>query len=120
MNPKIAEGVRLFNSQKFFEAHEALEEVWLKTKGKEKVFLHGLIQIAAAFHHHSRRNPAGFRSLLEKGLTKLDGFGEVVEGIDLGSLRRELQPWRDRLRAAVVAPAAGESKDPPWPRISVD
>ncbi|HMD85687.1 MAG TPA: DUF309 domain-containing protein [Terriglobia bacterium] len=33
MEEGIAEGVRLFNTQKFFEAHEALEAVWLKARG---------------------------------------------------------------------------------------
>ncbi len=95
MKAEIAEGIRLFNSQKYFEAHEALELVWLNAKGNEKVFLHGLIQIAAAFHHHTRGNPAGFRSLLEKGLKKLESFGEDEEEIDLGGLRKQLQPWRN-------------------------
>jgi len=35
-----------------------LEEVWLETVNPEKMFLQGLIQVAAAFHHHSRANPA--------------------------------------------------------------
>jgi len=99
MKDKIAQGVRLFNSKKYFETHEVLEEVWLKTKGKDKIFLHGLIQIAAAFHHHTRSNPAGFRSLLEKGLKKLESFEENEEGIDLGDLRKQLQPWQDHLKA---------------------
>lgn len=103
MKVKIAEGVRLFNSQKFFEAHEALEEVWLKAEGKEKIFLHGLIQVAAAFHHHSRGNPAGFRSLLEKGLDKLNEFDEGMEGIDLSRLLKEIQPWRDDLSTGYPA-----------------
>jgi predicted metal-dependent hydrolase len=119
MQPKIAEGVRLFNSQKFFEAHEALEEVWLKTTGREKIFLHGLIQVAAAFHHHSRRNSAGFRSLLEKGLAKLEEFGETIEGIDLDGLRKQLQPWRERMNAA-VAPGASHLRNPPLPRIETN
>ena len=88
----------------------------MKTTGKEKTFLHGLIQIAAAFHHHTRRNPAGFRSLLEKGLTKLDQFGEVVEGIDLGGLRSQLRPWRDRLNAD----PPGHGAEPPLPKINME
>ena len=115
MDAKVAEGIRLFNSQKFFEAHEALEEVWLKSKGREKVFLHGLIQVAAAFHHHARRNEKGFRSLLEKGLRKLEEFEDVVDGIDLGSLRRDLQPWRDCLNSS-LDPAGSKI---PLPRIQV-
>lgn len=119
MEPKIAEGVRLFNAQKFFEAHEALEEVWLKTQGREKVLLHGVIQVAAAFHHHSRQNSAGFRSLLEKGLAKLEGFEDTIEGIDLDSLRKQLQPWCEHMKPT-VAPVANHLQNPPMPRIKVD
>lgn len=97
MKGAALEGIRLFNRAKFFEAHEALETVWLRARGEEKLFLHGLIQIAAAFHHHTRRNVRGFHSLVEKGLKKLEQFGEVNDGIDLGRLRKELQPWRLRL-----------------------
>jgi len=114
MTAKIAEGVRLFNSQKYFETHEILEEVWLKTEGEKKIFLHGLIQIAAGFHHHTRRNPAGFRSLLDKGLKKLENFADDEEGIDLRGLRKQLQSWRDFLGATQPA---GDSKQPPLPQI---
>ena len=116
MDAKVAEDVRLFNSQKFFEAHEALEEVWLKTKGREKILLHGLIQVAAAFHHHSRGNIEGFRSLLEKGLRKLYEFENVVEGIDLENLRGQLQPWRDHLNSD----PQGGSAHIPLPKIPLN
>lgn len=114
MKQKVAEGIHLFNSQKFFEAHEALEEVWLKAEGKEKILLHGLIQIAAAFHHHLRGNPAGFRSLLEKGLGKLNQLGEVMFEVNLAGLRRQIQPWRDHLSAAHPSRSAQRLV---WPKI---
>ncbi len=110
----IAEGIGLFNAQKFFEAHEALEAVWLKAQGNRKIFLHGLIQVAAAFHHHRRGNAAGFHSLLEKGWKKLERFGATEEGIDLDGLRKQLQPWRDYLRHAAAVP---KPKRPRPPRI---
>src|SRR5215470_801595 len=81
MEDGILEGVRLFNGRKFFEAHEVLEAVWLKAHGHRKTLLHGLIQIAAAFHHHTRGNPAGLHSLLEKGCSKLERFGAEAEGL---------------------------------------
>ena len=114
MDPAVAAGIHLFNDRKFFEAHEALEAVWLKAHGEEKVLLHGLIQVAAAFHHHARDNPAGFRSLLEKGSKKLERFGETEKGFDLSDLRRQLNSWRDFLHDAQAhhAPPA-----PPLPRI---
>jgi len=98
MEQEILEGIRLFNTQHYFEAHEALEAVWLKATGDRKTFLHGLIQVAAAFHHYTRGNGAGFRSLLEKGCSKLEPFGTEFEGIDLASLMLQLQPWREHLR----------------------
>ena len=95
MNQVLEEGIRLFNTQKYFEAHEALEAVWLKAEGEQKIFLHGLIQVAAAFHHYTRGNPAGFRSLLDKGWKKLERFGDARDGLNLAGLRQQLQPWRN-------------------------
>jgi len=111
MIPAIAEGIRLFNTRRFFEAHEALEAEWLKVHGDEKQLLHGLIQVAAAFHHYTRTNRAGFYSLLEKGWKKLDRLSASAGGIDLAALRQQLQRWREALRDA----HHGEA--PPLPRI---
>ncbi len=116
MHQGLAEGTELFNTQKFFEAHEALEAVWLKVQGEEKILLHGLIQVAAAFHHHTRQNATGFRSLLEKGLKKLERFGTAKAGIDLDNLREQLQPWRDFLNRSGRVPSA---RTPPLPRIQM-
>ena len=109
MNDALSVGIRLFNTQKYFEAHEALEVVWLCARGDEKTFLHGLIQIAAAFHHHARGNWAGFRSLLEKGWEKLETFGARRDGINLAGLRKQLQRWRNFQR--------GIPEPPPIPQI---
>lgn len=113
MEQGIFDGIRLFNSQRYFEAHEALEAVWLVSSGDRKTFLHGLIQVAAAFHHHARGNTAGFRSLLEKGCAKLYPFGAEFEGIDLAGLMLQLQLWRKHLHTS-SAPA---STAPPLPQI---
>jgi predicted metal-dependent hydrolase len=113
MEHNFLEGVRLFNSQQYFEAHEALEAVWLKATGDRKTFLHGLIQVAAAFHHHSRNNPAGFKSLLEKGCTKLAPFGAEYEGADLAGLMQQLQRWREHLSASSLP----GPPTPPLPHI---
>lgn len=113
MEHGIVEGIRLFNTRKFFEAHEALEAVWLKAKGHRKILVHGLIQVAAAFHHYTHRNPVGFCSLLEKGCAKLERFGAEAEGLDLAGLMLELRPWREHLdRSSHAIPA-------PLPRIKL-
>ena len=102
MQQKMIEGIRLFNSQRYFEAHEALESVWLEASGDRKTVLQGLIQVAAAFHHRARGNRAGFRSLLAKGCSKLAGSGVEFEGIDLDVLRGQLQSWQEHLLSSCL------------------
>ena len=113
MENDFLEGVRLFNSHQYFEAHEALEGVWLEATGDRKTFLHGLIQVAAAFHHHGRSNPAGFESLLEKGCNKLLPFGAEFGGIELSHLMDQLDAWREFARESSPPP----SQAPPLPKI---
>jgi predicted metal-dependent hydrolase len=40
-----------FNEQKYYEAHDVLEHLWLKEKGPSNRFFKGLIQLAGAFVH---------------------------------------------------------------------
>jgi predicted metal-dependent hydrolase len=85
---KFRHGITLFNSGEYFRAHEAWEEIWLRVSGRNKLFLQGLIQLAAAFHHLSRNNLAGAASLLKASLDKLEGFPANHGGINLVDLRK--------------------------------
>jgi hypothetical protein len=40
-----------FNEQKYYEAHDVLEQLWLKEQGPAHQFFKGLIQLAGAFVH---------------------------------------------------------------------
>jgi hypothetical protein len=91
-------GVALFNGRKFFEAHEIWEELWLAETEPEKTFLQGLIQLAAAYHHHGRGNLRGTQSLLAAGLAKLRGFPGDHRQIALADLRVEAEQWAETLR----------------------
>jgi predicted metal-dependent hydrolase len=86
-------GLEAFNSAHFYDAHEHWEEVWLETPQPDKMFLQGLIQVAAAFHHYSRANLLGTRNLLRAGLLKLDCFPEVHEGVEIEMLRDDVRGW---------------------------
>src|SRR5690348_17536429 len=59
-------GIAHFNAREFFEAHEVWEERWLVAREPDKTFLQGLIQVAAACHHHARENARGAKSLLAR------------------------------------------------------
>jgi hypothetical protein len=53
-----------FNSGRFFECHETLEEIWQEEQGPVRDLYKGLIQAAAAFVHVTRGNAAGAERLL--------------------------------------------------------
>jgi predicted metal-dependent hydrolase len=94
---KFRRGVEQFNTRRFFEAHETWEEIWLASPEPEKTFLQGIIQIAAAFHHYSRGNTQGTRTLLEAGLRRLEGFPAVHNDLALEALRAAARNWADML-----------------------
>ncbi len=100
---KFQRGIELFNSREFFLAHEVWEEIWMNEREPEKTFLQGLIQLAAAFHHHMRGNSSGAQSLLAAAAVKLQRFVPKHRGIDVAELRREAVTWAKRL---------GEENDP--------
>ena len=91
------------NSTAATEAHETWEEIWLKSPEPEKTFLQGIIQVAAAFHHHSRGNVRGARALLRAGLARLARFPDTHRGIALAKLRGDAEASASALRIALLA-----------------
>ena len=100
----LAEGLRCYGDEEFFNAHEHWEEVWLACKEPEKTFLQALIQVAAAFHHLQRGNLLGTRSLLQAAARRLERFGPEFGGVALEPLRRSLSVWLEALETADHAP----------------
>jgi uncharacterized protein len=93
----LADGLRCYCNQEFFDAHEYWEAVWLKCDEPEKTFLQALIQITAAFHHLQRGNPVGTASLLRAALRRLDGFSAEFGGIAVEQLRTSIRIWLDAI-----------------------
>lgn len=69
---QLERGRDLFDGGRYFEAHEAWEEVWHRERGESRTALQGLIQIAAALHKAGLGQPRGCVRLLEAGLSKLN------------------------------------------------
>jgi predicted metal-dependent hydrolase len=103
-------GLSLFNSGRFYDAHEVLEDVWRATAGPEKLFLQGLVQAADGLHHHSTGNLEGARSLLARAYRNLSPYPDSFGGIDLAALRQSLATWRLALERGAPLP--------PLPRIT--
>ena len=85
------EGIDLFNEGRFFECHEAWEEIWKRSDGELKLYYQGLIQAAVAILHAQRGNLEGARSLYEKASAKLAKIPHEHMGLAIGELRVELR-----------------------------
>lgn len=79
-------GVELFNSGRYFEAHEAWEELWTEAEGDERLFLQALIHFAVGCHHQSRGNQAGAVRQWDKALQKVEPFLPARHGLRLAPL----------------------------------
>ena len=91
--------LRLFNDGQFFDAHEALEDLWREAPRTDpaKKHLQGLVQLAVAFHHESRGNLRGAKSVLDRALRNLAGSDDSCPDLDLARLRRDLEGWQAHL-----------------------
>lgn len=98
-------GVRLFNRGAFFEAHEALEDVWRAAPQPEKKFLQGLIQVAVALHHYGNGNSAGARSVLKRAFRNLSLYPEGFGGIHSAPLLHSISEWQRALDEGTPVPA---------------
>jgi predicted metal-dependent hydrolase len=117
-NPFYRAFFRCWNEQCYYEAHDVLEQLWLKTKSRDADFFRGLIQAAGAFFHlqkrfehpshvkHSRRLPPAVRlfQLAERNLSK---FGPQYYGLDVAALC-------ELLRAYAKEIVASDYKTNPW------
>jgi predicted metal-dependent hydrolase len=102
---ELSHGIRLFNDAEFFDAHEALEDVWRAAPLEDKKFLQGLIQVAVALHHFGKGNSAGARSVLRRAFRNISLYPEGFGGIDSAGLLKEIAEWQLALDEDTQVPA---------------
>lgn len=79
-------GVWLWDRERYFECHEALEHVWHAATGPDRDFWQGVIQVAVAGVHHQRDNLAGFVPMLRKATGRLARYRPSHRGVDTSLL----------------------------------
>jgi predicted metal-dependent hydrolase len=83
--------VRLFNAQRYHDAHEAFERLWLATTGPDSDFYKGLIQASIAMHHTQEGNVEGARKLYGGHRRLLAAYLPEHRGLDVAGLLAEMQ-----------------------------
>ena len=87
MSTGLSSGVDLFNSGRFWEAHEAWEHEWMPDrKGSDAGFYKGLIQVAAGCLHYQRHNRRGAVNKWTSGAGYLRRYLPVHNGVRLSEL----------------------------------
>ncbi|HXG42119.1 MAG TPA: DUF309 domain-containing protein [Dehalococcoidia bacterium] len=95
----LATAVRQFNSWRFWDCHETLEELWQQEETALADLYQGLIKAAAGFHHLLRGNGRGARLLLSGALALLAPFPPRCLGLDLQGLRQGIGRCLEHLQA---------------------
>lgn len=91
MDDRFYKGIEEFNSGRYFEAHEVLEDLWHEYRETDRTFIQGLIQVSAGFYHFQCANWKGTISQLSKGLKKLEVYKPEYLGIEIEGFLAEVQ-----------------------------
>lgn len=86
----ISKAIEQFNDEKYWSAHEALEQVWKRSSGTEKDLINGIILIAAAFVHDEKDEQDVCLSILQRASIKLERCSGNYHGIDIDLVKSQL------------------------------
>lgn len=100
----LAKAVQEFNSWRFYDCHETLEDVWREAGGKSSEaeladFYQGIIKVAAGFHHVLRDNHKGAILLLADSLRLLSPYRPRTLGLDVEALMQGTRACLERIDA---------------------
>lgn len=113
-NPFYRGFFQCWNAQQYYEAHDVLEHLWLRTNSADANFFKGLIQSAGAFVHlkkhwehpthpkHGRRLAPAVR-LLRLATTNLAPFEPITHSLAITDFRLLLDDHADRIVASDYA-----------------
>lgn len=101
------EGIALFNEQRYFEAHDAWEEVWSQVQDRRREqYYRGIIRGAVTLVLLQSGRAVGVRQVFVDCVNTLEGLPPVFMGLDIPRhierLRHAIQPALDDLALVQV------------------
>ena len=90
--------LNLFNDQKWYEAHDAFEDIWNTIDGDERQIIQGILQVAVSQFHLSKGNLNGATILLGEGLGRIKNRTKINLGIDLQTFCKCLEELLRKLQ----------------------
>ena len=97
----LHEAIVLFNNQKWYEAHDAFEDIWNDLVGDERQIIQGILQVSVSQFHLNKGNLNGAMILLGEGLGRIrNRVSEDLE-IDLILLCSSLESLLNKLHKEI-------------------
>ena len=97
----LQEAIDLFNNQKWYEAHDAFEDIWNDLVGDERQIVQGILQVSVSQFHLNKGNLNGAMILLGEGLGRIrNKVSEDLE-IDLILLCASLESLLNKLHTNI-------------------
>ena len=93
--------LKLFNNHKWYEAHDAFEDIWNTVDGDERQVIQGILQVSVSQFHLSKGNLNGAMILLGEGLGRIKSRVSVDLGLDLFSFCKSLEVLLEKLHSKV-------------------
>ncbi len=103
-DPRYAGFFTLFDQGFYYEAHDLLEDLWLRSSCGDYFFYKGLIQAAGAFVHLQKNRIAPALSLLALALKNLRPFRPTYRGLDVTASVEFLESSTRELRLDPATP----------------
>ena len=95
----LEEAIDLFNNQKWYEAHDAFEDIWNDLVGDERQIVQGILQVSVSQYHLNKGNLNGAMILIGEGLGRIrNKVSEDLE-IDLILLCNNLETLLNKLHS---------------------
>ena len=95
----LQEAIDLFNNQKWYEAHDAFEDIWNDLVGDERQIVQGILQVSVSQFHLNKGNLNGAMILLGEGLGRIKNKVSEDLEIDLILFCSSLESLLNKLHA---------------------
>ena len=98
LDDNFLNALNLFNNQKWYEAHDAFENIWNTLDGDERQIIQGILQVSVSQFHLSKGNLNGATILLGEGLGRIKTRTNINLGVDLESFCKFLEQLLKKLQ----------------------
>jgi uncharacterized protein len=98
----LERGLQLMRTERWFDAHEALEEEWREAPEAERDFLQGMVHVTVAWHHAANGNRPGASRQLEKAARRLGPYAPAHRGVDVDRVLGQVEAAAARVAEGLL------------------